>query len=185
MATMYTREELETWKFIKTNKELFDEIQDKYDKTVSNNDRFIILNYKKILNDICDYLEGYLDYNKSEDDRYGNKVLASTAKFYDSIFFDKRYKMQIQLEDFPSITEDFLEGTKELQDIILKVDKYDNELHGMMIMTNNQYRKISKVFHDDMELYLWLAGFPNKIAPTDLRQKYKDKSTPVMHKKGS
>ena len=178
------KEDLETYQFVTNNKKLFDEIQDKYDNAIDvTHKRYTILNYRRILNDLCDYIEGYIEYKDSDSDKYGNKVLASTAKFYDSIFYDKRYRTIITLPDMPSITEDYLEGTKDLQELMLRVDSDTDELHAMILMTNNMYRKLSKVFKDDLEIWMWLAKIKNHDASSELRQKFKDKSTPVMHEK--
>ena len=182
---MMDKESLETYKFIKDNQKLFDEVQEKYGSAIdSTKDQYTILNYKKIFADICDYLEGYLNYNEKGEDKYGNKIISSTANFYDSIFTDKgKYRCIMTLSDMPDISEDYLAGTKELQDLLLKMNKYDDELKSMQILTNNEYRRISKVFSDDVNIWKWLIGYPHYTPSTELRQKFKDKSTPVMHEK--
>lgn len=180
---MMKKEEMETFKFVKTNQALFDDVQRKYDNPYDANKEYTIINYRRFLNDMCDYLEGYLDYCESNTRKYGNnQILAKSAKFYDSMFHDKRYRTTITLGDFSDITEDFLEGTRDLQEILVRVEQKDEELHAMVVMTNNQYRKLSRVFHDDHELWFWLRT--GKREPSaKLRQDYKNKSTPVMHKK--
>jgi hypothetical protein len=181
------KEDLETYKFVKANKILFDDVQKESDR-VSNapkSEIYTILNYRRIIGDLCDYLEGYMDYADSDNNKkYGNTILAKTAKFYDSMFYDKRYRMKFTLPDFVDVSEDYLERTKELQDLMLKIDNIDDELHAMLIMTNNQYRKLSKVFKDDIQIWMWLSGIRNhENPPTDLRQKFLNKSTPCIHKK--
>lgn len=177
------KEDMETYKFVKMNRTLFEDVQAKYDNPINTNQKYTILNYRRILNDLCDYLEGYIDYCESDKRTYGNnQVLAKTAKFYDSMFRDKKYRTEITLGDFSDLCEDYLEGTKDLQNMLVSIEQKDNELHAMVIMTNNQYRKIAKVFHDDYELWFWLRT--GKREPSaKLRGDYKNKSTPVMHKK--
>lgn len=180
------KEDMETYKFVKANRLLFDEVQKEYDrvKDAPKSEIYTILNYRRIIGDLCDYLEGYLDYNENQDGKYGNTVLAKTAKFYDSMFNESKYRMKFVLPDFPDISEEYLERTKELQDIMSKIGNIDNELQAMLIMTNNQYRKIGKVFHDDMQIWMWLSGLRgHENPPTDLRQKFLNKTTPCIHKK--
>lgn len=180
---MISKDNLETYKFVKANTDMFDDIQEQYGKHRDpRNKQYTMLNYKRILADICDYLEGYMEYNDSKTDKYSNKVIGATAKFYDSIFREKRYRMVMVLPDFVDISEDFLEGTKELQELLLNMNKYDNELQSIQIMTNNQYRRIAKVFKDDCKLWRWQMGVTGE-PDTTLRQHFKDKSTPVMHEK--
>lgn len=181
------KEETATFQFVRDEKKLFDEVQ----RANSNprgeyNISYTILNYKKIIADMCEYLEGYLEYTVKDNNAYSAKLLSTTAKFYDAIFDSNRYRMTMGLPDFRDIQRDFLIETKKLQDIMCRVDDHDDELHAMMIMTNNQYRKISRVFHDDMKIWMWLitsdSSFQYSI-DADLRNKFNDKNTPVMHKK--
>ena len=181
------KEELSTYQFVIVNADLFDQVQKANHNTKSVHDvEYTILNYSKIINDICEYLDGYVEYNKGEDKKYSAKILATTAKFYDAIFESHKYRKTITLPDMKQLEADFLEGTKRLQDILVKMNDKDDELQAMLIMTNNQYRKLSKVFHDDMRIWLWLVT-SNSYNPYNLdaatRAKFNDKSTPVMHKK--
>lgn len=177
------REDTATYKFVLDEKELFEDVQKANSKYSKGSDyEYSMLNYKKIIDDMCEYLEGYLEYDKGDDKKYSSKVLATTAKFYDAIFDSKKYRQTITFSDMTNITHDYLEATKKLQDIMVQVDDDDKtELHAMMIMTNNQYNKIARVFKDDMMIYLWLAIGYN--ISSDLRQKYLNKDTPVMHRK--
>ena len=176
------KENTATYKFVLDEKQLFEEVQKANSKDKGSGQEYSILNYKKILDDMCEYLEGYLEYNNSDDKRWSSKVLATTAKFYDAIFESRKYRKTITFSDMADTTREYLESTKKLQDIMVKVDDEDHtELHSMMVMTNNQYNKIARVFKDDMMIYLWLTTGYN--ISSDLRQKYMNKDTPVMHRK--
>lgn len=181
------KEETATYQFVNTEKNLFDEVQRANKNSRSEYDViYSILNYKKILADMSEFLEGYLDYAKKNSGEYSAKLLSNTAKFYDAIFESNKYRTDITLSEMYDVERDFLIETKKLQDIMTHVDDVDDELHAMMIMTNNQYRKISRVFKDDCRIWLWLAT-SNSSTPymldVETRNKFNDKSTPVMHKK--
>jgi len=181
---MFKPEELETQVFVKANADLFRDMQDKYRYSVDKSKTiYSILNYGKILNDMADYLEGYIDYYKSDDDQYKNKVVSSTAKYFDSVFIDKRYRREVVLSDMPEISEEFLEGTKEVQDVMKIIAAREGELHTMAILANNQYKRISKVFKDDMNIWKMLKNMPGYASASDLREKFRDKTTPCMHEK--
>ena len=53
------------------------------------------------------------------------------------------------------INEDFLKGTKRLQTILdaQSPTPDDTEFKSILLMTDNQYKKISKVWNDDMHIY--------------------------------
>lgn len=176
------KENTATYKFVLDEKELFEEVQKANSKSHGSGAEYTILNYKKILDDMCEYLEGYLEYAEKDGKKYSSKVLATTAKFYDAIFDSKKYRRTITFSDMSDVTHDYLESTKKLQDLLVKIDEDDHtELHAMFVMTNNQYNKIARVFKDDMMIYLWLTTGYN--ISSDLRQKYLNKDTPVMHRK--
>jgi hypothetical protein len=181
------REETAVYEYIKANKDLFDQVQSANQHPKRMYDvEYTILNYKSILTDICDYMEGYLEYNANRDRKYASRLLATTAKFYDATFESKKYRMTMGLPDMPDIQYDFLVQSKKLQDIMVKVNDVEDELHAMLLLTNNQYRKLSRVFSDDMKIWLWLSS-SDTLHPTsidsDLRNKFHDKNTPVMHPK--
>ena len=177
-------QDLETYAFVKANADLFRDMQDKYKYTVTKSTKiYTILNYKRILNDMADYLEGYEDYYKSDDDKYKSKVISSTAKFYDSIFTDKKYRRDVILADIPEISEEFLEGTKELQDVMKKFTAREGEIYSMAVLTNNQYRKLSKVFKDDIAIWKMLKNYPGYTPSSDIKDKFYDRNTPCMHEK--
>lgn len=180
---MIEKENLETFLFVKNNREIFDDMQDKYSRTIDTRKKlYTILNYKKIFDDICEYLDGYIQYEDSDEDKYGDKVIASTVKFYDAIFRDEKYRRDMTLSDMTEITKEYLQGTKRLQDILISMNDND-EFRQMQVLTDNEYRRIAKVFRDDIAIWKWQSGFPGFIATTELRQKFRDKSTPVMHEK--
>ena len=181
---VFKKEDLETYKFIKMHEDLFMDTQDKYKYSISRNTKmYTILNYKKIFEDMCEYLEGYLDYYNSDDDKYENKVISSTAKYYDSFFTDKKYRMDFVLHDIYDIKKDFLEGTKDLQEVLLKLSANEGELHSMTILTNNQYGRLSKVFNDDMQIWKMLIDTPAYHPTAEDRRKFSNPNTPCIHEK--
>ena len=181
---MIEKENLETYMFVKQNREIFDDIQDKYSSVTDQRKKlYTILNYGKILDDIYEYVDGYIKYEESDDDKYGDKVIASTAKFYDAVFREQKYRTTMTLPDMPDIAKEFLRGTKKLQNILLQMNECGDDLKQMQVLTDNEYRRISKVFKDDINIWKWQSGLPGYITTTELRQKFRDKSTPVMHEK--
>lgn len=184
LKRIFGKEDLETYQFVKMHADLFEDIQDKYKYTIDRGTKiYTILDYKKILDDICEYLEGYMDYNDSDEDKYGNKIISSTAKFYDTMFTDKKYRCDFVLHDIDDVKKDFLEGTKKLQDILLKLSHNEGELHAMTVLTNNQYAKLSKVFKDDMKIWRMLVGVPGYTPTSEDRRRFNMKSTPCIHEK--
>lgn len=196
---------LVTKKFITDNVELFKRVENVnksnlFTKVANDNVRarhidetdYTILNYSKILNDIVSFVEGYLKYKEEGDNRFASKVLDTTINFYDKMFEDKSYRKIIKLHMFSDITEDFTKETAVLQDLFIKCDKlskssFDHELEQLIIVTKKQYSKISKVFRDDIKIYLWLVSkgsvikTPYSVLPGDLMYAFINKSTPVMH----
>ena len=181
------KEETATYQFVNTEKNLFDEVQRANKNSRSEYDvTYSILNYKKILADMCEYLEGYCEYYEKQSGQYSAKLLSTTAKFYDAIFDSNKYRTDMTLTEMHEIERDFLIETKKLQDIMTRVQDNDSELEAMMIMTNNQYKKISRVFRDDCRIWLWLVtseSYKPYQLDVETRNKFNDKSTPVMHKK--
>lgn len=196
---------LVTKKFVADNVELFKRVaytskSNLFTKVADDNVRsrhidetdYTILNYTKILNDMVDFIEGYIKYKEEGDNRFASKVLDTTINFYDKMFEDKSYRKIITLQMFGDINEDFLRETAVLQDLFIKCDElaessFDHELEQLMIVTKKQYSKISKVFSDDVKIYLWLTSrgsvikTPYSVLPGDLMYAFNNKSTPVMH----
>jgi hypothetical protein len=177
--------------FVITHKSLFDEIAKKYNNMKDRkNVEYTILDYSKILNDISDYIEGYLKYREQGQNTYDGKVLLTTKYFYDGMFKPNSmtYRKIIALTDMNYINEDFLKGTKRLQTILdaQSPTPDDTEFKSILLMTDNQYKKISKVWNDDMHIYLWLSTSNSKIfckkIDDETRRAFDDKYTPVMHK---
>ena len=138
------------------------------------------------------FIEGYIKYKEEGANRFASKVLDTTINFYDKMFEDKSYRKIITLQMFGDINEDFLKETAVLQDLFIKCDElaessFDHELEQLMIVTKKQYSKISKVFSDDIKIYLWLTSrgsvikTPYSVLPGDLMYAFNNKSTPVMH----
>lgn len=174
---------------------LFEDIADSIDKMpkAKDNVRYTILNYDKILGEMCDYLTGYKEYADKKDHRYDGKVLSISNTFYTNMFTDKKYRKEINLSQYPDESEAFLRRSNELRKIIndKKAKKeIPSEMKQLITMTENQYLKVSKVHKDDSNIYLWLVGqastgkFLMKHQISDsTRDNYNNPATPVMHRK--
>lgn len=182
--------ELSIKDFILKNKTLFEDVAKDYENIDHKHDtKYSILNYDKILSEMIEYVKGYVKYSDTGDDKYSGKIISSTFGFYNNMFSDIKYRTVITLHDFKSNTKSFLEKTKELQSLLetYSDDCGRTELCSLCAMTDKQYRKVSKVYADDMKIYLWLISSNSKIFKKDispeLKQHFHDKSTPVMHVK--
>lgn len=181
--------ELATKSFVLQYKALFEEVMKDYSNVKHEYDsEYSILNYEKILSEMIDFMKGYIEYEEDGERKFSGKVLSRTKLFYDNMFMDKKYRMTITLSDFKDVTKTFLEKTKELQTFLEEhsCDKGRSELCAMCLMTDKQYKKLGKVYKDDMKLYLWLSASNSKVFGHDvdakLRQYFEDESTPVMHR---
>jgi hypothetical protein len=174
--------------FVLKNKSLFEDVNKDYQNIDRKYDtQYTILDYEKIIGEMIEYVQGYVKYRESDDDKYRNKILSTTHRFYDSMFMDKKYRKTITLHDFKSINKIFLEKTRELQTLLEKYtdDPAQSELCALCEMTDKQYKKVSKVYSDDMKIYLYLISSNSKVfnkpMSPELRKHYNDRSTPVMH----
>jgi hypothetical protein len=94
---------------------------------------------------------------------------------------NNKYRKTITISEFPNMNYKFIEKTKDLNKLIMQMKtSVDNQTLNMAKITESQYKKLAKVNHDDMLLYMWLTNDVN--CPSNLRAFYGDKSTPVMHK---
>lgn len=173
--------------YITMNKDLFTDVQASYSRSnsVDQYGKYTILDYDKIMESICDYIDGYLKYKEDDDDRYRGKINASTEAFYNKMFTDTAmYRKTITLAEFTTINKSFLEWTKKLQDKIQELDDHvDYEAKGLAIMTDRQYKKLGKVMRDDMYIYMWKTigmSIDNRI-----KIAFDDRTTPVMHRERS
>lgn len=182
--------ELNMTKFTAANRRMFEDVANSYQNIKdSDNVQYTILNYGKILDEMCEFIEGYISYRDKGDNTYAGKVLSTTIYFYNAMFNDTdKYRRRMTLAEMKGINKEFLEQTKRLQSLLEKYSKDksdDKELSQLLNLTNNQYAKISKVYKDDMKIYLWLTSlnsrFLRKSIDVDLRIAFEDKSTPVMH----
>lgn len=184
---MLKKESISTRTFVENNKELFEEVAKGYINAEKPDTKYSILNYEIIISKMIEFIEGYIAYKAKGDTKFDGKVLGTTLKFYNQMFTDREYRTEITLHDMPELNKTFLAKTKDLQTIIEKHadDDKDYELRQLLIMTDNQYRKLSHVYRDDMEIYLWLATSGSKVyqhnIPAKLRSHFNDKTTPVMH----
>lgn len=181
---------------IDSNRNLFEEVARKQSMSVSTNKRFTkytILNYKKILDEMCAFIDGYVSYKDSDGQTYRGKVLSTTVHFYEQMFVNggKAYRVDFDLTQMEDIIKDYLEGSKRLQSLIDKYldEKYkdDKELSSLIALTEKQYMKLMKVHKDDIEIYLWLLNRDNKYfrktISNSLMSSYKDDNAPVIHVK--
>lgn len=178
---------------IENNRHLFEKVSDNYMNMKNIHDvQYNILNYEKILNDMCEFVEGYTSYSADdENDKYKDKVLSITRNFYNSMFTDiKKYrKNNIVLREFQDINIAFLEGSKRLKEMLETLSNSDNlscEMESLIFLTDNQYKKLNKVHRDDMKIYLWLSSSNSSVfkyeIDSSLRKAFNDKTSPVIHK---
>ena len=190
---------LNTQLFVEKHRNMFEDVARQYDdvKDLNGPQKYSILNYGKILDMICEYMTGYINYKEKGNNEYSDKVLSQTIYLYNTMFTDKKYRTKIELSQMTDINRSFLEGTKKLQTLLDEQTKLlqtkegpdAEELNKMLMLTNNQYGKLSKVYHDDMSIYLWLISSKSKIKflnryniDSKLRVDSIDNHTPVMHK---
>lgn len=171
--------------FVRDNKNLFEQIiVNDERKNYNDSNVYTILDYKRILSLMKEYLSGYIAYKSKKEDTYESaKVLDKTKKFYDSIFTEAGYRRKLKLPEMVDINKDYLQLSNELRQIIdmTKNDKdQDRELTTFLQLTENQYKKLAKVYKDDMNLWLWLSYL--KDCSEDLKRSFRDKGTPVIHK---
>lgn len=179
--------------FVKSNQNLFEDVSSKYKNAKDSDDvQYSMLNYSKILNEMAEYIEGYIDYKEKGNKNFSGKVLQTTEFFYSKMFEDKKkYRKIVTLDDMRETAAEFLKDSKNLQTVMENASKYDDsddELRQLINLTDNQYRKLSKVYKDDMKIYMWLSTSKSPIyrrtISADLRADFKDKTTPVIHVAG-
>lgn len=169
---------------IKHNKMIFEDINRSFDNHTDDAE-YTILDYNKILTDMCDYLEGYYRYKENGEEQYADKILSSTHKFYDTMFTEIRYRKPFRLTDMKKINEEFLANTKKLQSLMDVDSEKSNEEDAMLRMTDNQYKKLMKVYRDDAQIYLYLISRTNRFSHSisaELYAAYTNEETPVIHK---
>ena len=188
---MLSISELSTRKCVENNRNLFEDVAKGF---VNAKDmyrtEYSILNYEMILDQMIQFIDGYVEYANDNTKQYEGKVLAVTRNFFNSMFIDKKkYRKKINLDEFVEINKRYLEKTKQLQSIIeryLKDGSISRELDSLLRLTNNQYKKIAKVYRDDMKIYLWLTSSNSKFFAYHLdestRSEFSNKNSPVMHK---
>lgn len=181
--------------FFSDNKNLFLQVSDDQvhnslhgiDKSL----QYTMLNYPKIMNEICEYLEGYAQFEENNDTdkkKYSvQEISTQTTKFFNSMFTDQKYRVNCVLEDVPIMNRKFLELSKKLKSFL---DTHKEGASGPMkvlcVMSENQFMKVGKVLKDDLKIYLWLlyrANGKDYSIPSKTRVDFKDKKTPVMHPK--
>jgi hypothetical protein len=169
---------------VRNNRDTFEDVNRKYDN-IKDDAEYTILDYGKITSDMCDYIEGYFKYKENGDEKYADKLIASTHKFFDDMFTDVKYRKPFNLIDMKQINEEFLANTKKLQTLLEADYKSGSEEYAILKMTDNQYNKLMKVYRDDVRIYIWLSTrytpFTKSLEPR-LIQAFENKNTPVIHK---
>lgn len=186
---MLTEDTLSMKAFVVDNKDLFQQVAQEYKYDTKKRERqYTQLNYRYILKEMVDFVNGYIEYKEKDSSKYAGKVLGTAKSFYDGMFSNKKkYRRKLFLPEIKDTYADFLRGTKELQSLLeanLNRGNIDPEFRMLLTMTDNQYRKISKVCRDDMQIYLWLAtedtSYEYHISGK-LRADFVDSNTPVIH----
>lgn len=181
---------LEIQKTVDANRDLFEKVNKSYiDAKDIYKVQYIILDYNKIVESLSKYLDGYMSYAKENSNQYKDKIMSSTKNLYDNMFKSKVYKKVINLEEFKNDNYAFLVKSKDLRDRIIaisRMDKVSPEMNSLIRLTDNQYKKLMKVYHDDMKIYLWITSSGSthfKYAIDDkLKSSFSNNNAPVMHK---
>lgn len=181
---------LEIQKTVDANRDLFEKVNKSYvDAKDIYQVQYIILDYVKIVETLSKYLDGYMSYAESKGNQYKEKLMSSTKNLYDNMFKSKVYKKVINLEEFKRDNYNFLVKSKDLRDRIISMsnmDKVTPEMNSIMRLTDNQYKKVMKVYHDDMKIYLWITSSGSthfKYTIDDrLKSAFSNNNAPVMHK---
>lgn len=197
-----TKDSLSTKNYVRSSRDLFEDVCDSRIKQLRDTRKVNILNYVKMIQDMREFIEGFIKYKEEGTGKYKDDVIATTVQFYNSMFTNeeistkkatlsrhKEYRHKMYLTDFPSMMESFLKETKALQTIMeahINESNIDPEMRVMLQITDNQYRKIAKVNRDDMAIFLWLSWNETFRAdkydiPSRLRMMFNDPNTPVMH----
>ena len=186
-----TKDKLSTKVFVAENKKLFEDVAKEYRFDNKKSDtKYNQLDYRYILREMIDFVNGYIEYKEKGSDKYKGKVLGTAKSFYDDMFMNKKkYRRKLVLPEIKNSYTDYLYGTRDLQKLLeanLDRAKEDPEFRMLLTMTDNQYRKLSKVCRDDMQIYLWLAtqdtSFEYHVSGK-LRADFVDVNTPVIHPK--
>lgn len=191
--------------FVGVNQSLFDKVNKEYSEVRDINDEpFSMLNYEKMFTHMIDFIDGYINYVTNGVEKFHGKELAGAVNFYNMMFTNiEEYRKEVLLTNISDINKTFLELSNNL---LKKMDELEklidddeengtlsfskkNEIRSFYELANNQYKKISKVYKDDMEIVLWLKGERSRLSSifkrypidSELRIKYSDVRTPVIH----
>ena len=155
---MLTTDSLSMKDFVVENRGLFEQCAREYKYATKYREKqYTQLNYRFILKEMVDFINGYIEYKEKDSNKYSGKVLGTAKSFYDAMFENKKkYRKKLYLPEIKDSYADFLRGTKDLQTLMeSNVDRAnrDPEFRMLLTMTDNQYRKLSKVCRDDMQIY--------------------------------
>ena len=182
---------LEMQRSVDANRNLFEQVNKAYiDAKNIFRVQYIILDYNKIVDSICSYVDDYMQYALKGDNKFKDRVLPTTRNLYERMFIDKEYKKVINIEEFKDDNYNFLVKSKALKDRLVDImsggNKVTGEMNSIIRLTDNQYKKLMKVYHDDMKIYLWIVSSNSTHFKFNLDDKVKNafmnKRTPVMHK---
>lgn len=154
-------------------------------------DKYVILDYKKILKTINTNIDGYIDYKTSgEKAKWDDNILETIVKLYNS-FFDNVdvYRGVIRFKEFKEVTSDFLAGSNELKKKLEKYSEnanYSGNIKAVLKLTDNVYRRLCKYQKMDMKIYLFELNLNLGLEPGRMSQDaydgYGDMTCPCMHK---
>lgn len=169
--------------YIIKNRDIFMDVQNT-SRNNSGNFRqgtHTILNYPKILDQMLEYVRGFRSYRKGGNDIHKRELLENTYGFYNGMFEKDKWRKKIALSEFNEMNYKFIERSKELNAFLKELKRsVDTQTLQIAKVTERQYKKLAKVNHDDMLIYLWLTK--NQSINSDLKAFYNDPTTPVMHK---
>ena len=181
---------LEMQRSVDANRNLFEQVNKSYinAKNIFRT-QYIILDYNKIIDSICSYLDDYMSYALEGSNKFKDRVLPTTRNLYEKMFVEKEYKKIINIEEFKDDNYNFLVKSKALKDRLMRImneEKVTGEMNSIIRMSDNQYKKLMKVYHDDMKIYLWIVSSNSTHFKYNLDDKVKNafmnKRSPVMHK---
>ena len=83
---------LNTQLFVEKHRNMFEDVARQYDdvKDLNGPQKDSILNYGKILDMICEYMTGYINYKEKGNNEYSDNLLSQTTYLYNTMFTDKK-----------------------------------------------------------------------------------------------
>lgn len=184
--------------FVMEKRRSFEQLAKEYRANdVKDASKYSILNYTKIMNETVEYVQGFFDYVRDGKTEYLSKVLGLTLEHYGKMTTDPKYRVVMDLKSMEPMNVTYLEKTKALLDLCDQMAKYADDpvnevpyttkkvVSEMIALTDNHFRRVSKIHSDDTDIRLWLLSRHNKYLKSDISSRqmadFMDKATPVMH----